>query len=77
MLFLSSTDFFQHQLFKKNLSGIQSVCQTDWVQIRSDVLFVGVLCWSLFLCPFCFAIILTRKRKLVALLFCLLDVLLL
>ena len=30
--------FFQNQLFRKLLSGIPSECQTDWIQIRSDVL---------------------------------------
>ena len=33
--FLSS-DFFQNQLFQKNLSGIPSECQTVWTQIRPD-----------------------------------------
>ena len=37
MLFLSSADFFK-QLFSKILSGIQSECQTDWIQIRTDIL---------------------------------------
>ena len=36
--FLSSADFFQNQLFQKILSGIPSECQTDWIQIRSDIL---------------------------------------
>ena len=36
--FLSSADFFQYQLFRKNLSGIPSECQTDWIQTRPDVL---------------------------------------
>ena len=33
---LSSTDFFQNQLFWKILSEIQSECQTYWLQIRPD-----------------------------------------
>ena len=37
MLFLSSTDFFQNQLFRKIISGIPSVCQTDWIHTRPDV----------------------------------------
>ena len=45
-------------------------------------LFVGVLCWSVLRCAllfvrFSFAVLLTRKRELIALLFCLLDVMLL
>ena len=36
--FLSTADFFQNQLFQKILSGIPSECQTDWIQIRPDVL---------------------------------------
>ena len=36
--FLSSADFFQNQLFRKILSGIPSECQTDWTQIRPDIL---------------------------------------
>ena len=36
--FLSSADFFQNQLFRKNLSGIPSECQTDWIQIRPTIL---------------------------------------
>ena len=38
ILFLTSADFFQDQLFQKILSGIQSECQTDWIQIRPDLL---------------------------------------
>ena len=30
--------FFQNQLFQKILSGIPSECQTDWIQIRPDIL---------------------------------------
>ena len=33
-----SADFFQNQLFQKILSGIPSECQTDWIQIRPDIL---------------------------------------
>ena len=29
---------FQNQLFRKVISGIPSVCQTVWIQIRPDVL---------------------------------------
>ena len=30
--------FFQNHLFRKNLSGIPSECQTVWIQIRPDIL---------------------------------------
>ena len=30
--------FFQNQLFQKILSGIPSESQTDWIQIRPDIL---------------------------------------
>ena len=33
--FSSSADIFQNQLFRKILSGIPSMCQTVWIQIRS------------------------------------------
>ena len=46
--FLSSADFFQECLFKKNLSGVQSECLTVWLQIRPDVLFN--LIWVLTVC---------------------------
>ena len=36
--FLSSTDFFQNQLFRKIISGLPSECKTIWIQIRPDVL---------------------------------------
>ena len=36
--FFSSADFFKFNFFEKNLSGIPSECQTDWIQIRPDVL---------------------------------------
>ena len=36
--FLSSADFFQNQLFQKILSRMPSECQTDWIQIRLDIL---------------------------------------
>ena len=37
--FLSSADFFfQNQLFRKILSRILSDSQTDWIQIRPDIL---------------------------------------
>ena len=35
--FVSSADFF-NELYKTNLSGIPSECQTVWLQIRTDVL---------------------------------------
>ena len=38
MLFLSSADFFQNDLFRKILSGIQSECQSDWIQVRPNIL---------------------------------------
>ena len=38
MLFLSSADFFQNQLFRKILSGIPSEYQTVWIQIRPNML---------------------------------------
>ena len=30
--------FFQNQFFRKILSGIPSECQTDWIQIRPNIL---------------------------------------
>ena len=30
--------FFRNQFFQKILSGIPSKCQTDWIQIRPDIL---------------------------------------
>ena len=36
--FLSSTDFFSKSTFGKILSGIPPGCQTDWIQIRPDIL---------------------------------------
>ena len=30
--------YFQNQLFRKILSGIPSECQTDWTQIRPDIM---------------------------------------
>ena len=36
--FVLSTDFFQNKLFRKNISGIPSECQTDWIQIKPDIL---------------------------------------
>ena len=41
--FLSSADIFQNQLVRKILSGIPSVCQTVWIQIRPDIL-SGLIC---------------------------------
>ena len=42
-VFFSTADFFQNQLFRKILSGIPSGCQTDWIQIRPDIL-SGLIC---------------------------------
>ena len=37
--FLSTAaDILQNQLFRKILSGTPSECQTDWIQIRPDIL---------------------------------------
>ena len=36
--FLLSAEFFQNQPFRKILSGIPFKCQTDWIQIRPDIL---------------------------------------
>ena len=39
-MLLSSADLFLKSTFKKkNLPGIPSLYQTDWIQIRPDVLF--------------------------------------
>ena len=38
MLFWCQLIFFQNRLFRKILSGIPSVCQTVWMQIRPDFL---------------------------------------
>ena len=38
VIFLSTADFFQNQLFQKILSRIPSERQTVWTQIRPDVL---------------------------------------
>ena len=48
MLFLSSADFFQNEGFQEILSGIQSECQTVWIQIRTDIL--SVLIWVQTVC---------------------------
>ena len=37
-LFCRLLIFFQNQLFQKILSGIPPECQTDWIQIRPEVL---------------------------------------
>ena len=50
MLFLSSADFFQNQLFRKILSGILSKCQTDWTQIRPDVVWGLIWVQTVFRC---------------------------
>ena len=36
--FLPSADFFSKSTFQKILSGITSEYQTDWIQIRPDIL---------------------------------------
>ena len=46
--FLSSADFFQNQLFQKKISGIQSECQTVWIQIRPNIL--SGLIWHQAIC---------------------------
>ena len=43
MLFCCLLIFFQNYLFQKILSGILSECQTNWVQIRPDIL-SGLIC---------------------------------
>ena len=45
---LSSADFFENELFQKNLSGTLSECQTVWIQIRTDTL--SVLIWVQTVC---------------------------
>ena len=48
--------FFQNQLFRKFISGIPSGCQTDWIQIRPNILsgliWVQSACkgWEIFSC---------------------------
>ena len=44
--FLSSADFFQNQLFRKVLSGTPFEYQTDWIQIRPDILLGLILVQS-------------------------------
>ena len=45
--FLSPADFFK--IFKKKIfSGVPSECQTDWIQIRTDIL--SVLIWVQTVC---------------------------
>ena len=36
--FLCLLIFFQNKLFRKIFSGIPSECQTNWIQIRPDIL---------------------------------------
>ena len=48
VFFLSSADCFHNQLFRKLLSGIQPKCQTDWIQIRPNIL--SVLFWVQSVC---------------------------
>ena len=40
---LSSAGLFQNQRFQKILSGLLPVCQTVWIQIRTDILSVLIL----------------------------------
>ena len=47
MLFCRLLIFFPNQLFGKILSGIPAECQTDWIQIRPDVL-SGLIWTNLF-----------------------------
>ena len=47
-IFLSSADFFQSQLFGKNLSRIPSECQIVWIQSRPD--FLSGLIWVKTVC---------------------------
>ena len=48
ILSLSSADFFQNYHFQKIISGTLSVCQTVWIQIRTDNL--SVLIWVQTVC---------------------------
>ena len=47
-IIFSSADIFQNQLFRKNLSGIQSECQTALIKIRPDIL-LGLV-WVQYVC---------------------------
>ena len=42
-VFMSSSDFFENQLFRKIISGIPSECQTVWIHFRPDIL-SGLIC---------------------------------
>ena len=46
MLFCHLPIFFQNKLFQKNLLGIPSQCQKNWIQIRPDIL-LGLICVKL------------------------------
>ena len=48
MLFLSSADLFQNELFQRILSGTLSECQTAWIKSRTDIL--SVLIWVQTVC---------------------------
>ena len=49
---MSSADFFQNQLFQKFFQKYhQSTCQTDWIQIRPDIL-LGLI-WVQSVCKDC------------------------
>ena len=48
LLLLSAEFFFQNYFLQKILSGILSECQTDWTQIRTDIL--SVLIWVQIVC---------------------------
>ena len=41
MIFFSTADFFKSS-FSKKIIGIPSECQTDWIQIRPDIL-LGII----------------------------------
>ena len=48
-MILSSGDYFSKSIFLEKIqSGIQSECQTVWVQIRTDIL--SVLIWVQTVC---------------------------
>ena len=51
MLFCRLLIFFQNQLFRKIISAIPSECQTDWIQVRPDIL--SGLNWVQSVCKGC------------------------
>ena len=60
MFLLSSADFFSKLTFQKILSGTLSESQTVWIQIRTDILSLGLSCSGLKL----FAKVISRQQKL-------------